>query len=109
MEKCLNCQFYDRHNARPSDGRAPTMWGQCRRHSPHLNPLGSSSKNGHMIEGVWPVVRDDDWCGEWHAPARVSGARARFVPRAVEASAAGGSDPDSAPEGDQALATVAAE
>ncbi len=20
-----------------------------------------------MIEGVWPHVRDDDWCGEWKA------------------------------------------
>jgi len=23
-----------------------------------------------MIEGVWPTVRDDDWCGEWKAAAR---------------------------------------
>jgi len=109
MEKCVNCQFYDRRNARPSDGRAPLMWGQCRRHSPHLNPLGSSSKKAHMVEGVWPLVRDDDWCGEWRAPARVSVARARFVPRAVEASAAGASSSDSPAAADQAPATVAAE
>ena len=23
-----------------------------------------------MIEGVWPTVRDDDWCGEWKLLAR---------------------------------------
>jgi hypothetical protein len=77
VEKCLNCQFYDRRNARPTDGRA-AMWGQCRRHSPHLNPLSAKS---YLVEGVWPLVRDDDWCGEWRAPTRVSMSRARFGPR----------------------------
>ena len=109
MEKCLNCQFYDRHSARPNDGRASTMWGQCRRHSPHLNPLGSSSKKAHMVEGVWPLVRDDDWCGEWHAPVRVAVARARFVPRAVESSAAAPSSTDSAPAAEHESVTVAAD
>lgn len=61
MEKCVNCQFYDRRNARPADGRA-TMWGQCRRDAPHLNPTTAKS---YLVEGVWPMVRDDDWCGEW--------------------------------------------
>ena len=87
VEKCLNCQFYDRRNARPNDGRTPMMWGQCRRHSPHLNPLGSTSKKAHIVEGVWPLVRDDDWCGEWRAPMRASTARVRLVSRAVEATA----------------------
>ena len=64
VDKCLNCQFYDRRNARPTDGRA-AMWGQCRRHSPHLNPL---SAKAHLSKAVWPLIRDDDWCGEWKAP-----------------------------------------
>ena len=80
MEKCLNCQFYDRRNARPTDGKA-TMWGQCRRHSPHLNPATAKS---YHVEGVWPLVRDDDWCGEWRSPTRVSLARSRFAVRPVE-------------------------
>ena len=80
MEKCLNCQFYDRRNARPTDGKA-TMWGQCRRHSPHLNPATAKS---YHVEGVWPLVRDDDWCGEWRSPTRVSLARSRFAGRPVE-------------------------
>ncbi len=65
MNKCLDCQFYDRKNVRSTDGRA-TMWGQCRRHSPLLNPQNAKT---YQVDGVWPVVRDDDWCGEWIAPA----------------------------------------
>lgn len=91
MEKCINCQYYDRRNARPSDGRAPLMWGQCRRHSPHLNPV--TSKKSYQVEGVWPLVRDDDWCGEWRAPTRSSIARARFAPRGVDMPAAPQSSP----------------
>lgn len=55
VEKCVNCQYYDRQWARPT-------WGQCRRHSPHLNPVTAKA---YVVEGVWPLVRDDDWCGEW--------------------------------------------
>jgi hypothetical protein len=81
VEKCLSCQFYDRRNGRPIDGRA-AMWGQCRRHSPHLNPLSAKS---YLVEGVWPLIRDDDWCGEW-APMQVSVSRARITPRTDEIS-----------------------
>ena len=83
VEKCLSCQFFDRRNARATDGRA-AMWGQCRRHSPHLNPLSVKS---YLVEGVWPLIRDDDWCGEW-APMQVSMSRARITPRTDEVSTA---------------------
>jgi len=53
------------------------MWGQCRRTSPHLNPLSAKS---YLVEGVWPMVRDDDWCGEWRASTRVSMSRVRLAP-----------------------------
>jgi hypothetical protein len=76
VEKCLNCQFYDRRNARPTDGRA-SMWGQCRRDSPRLNPLSAKS---YLVEGVWPLIRDDDWCGEWRASTRVSRPPVRLAP-----------------------------
>ena len=66
MEKCLTCQYYDRRNATPADGKGP-MWGQCRRTAPRLHPVNAKS---YMIEGVWPHVRDDDWCGEWKGAAR---------------------------------------
>ena len=66
MEKCQICQFYDRQNAKPNDGKV-TQWGQCRRSSPMLHPINAKA---YMIEGVWPFVRDDDWCGEWKLTAR---------------------------------------
>lgn len=68
VEKCVNCQYYDRRRARPTDGKAP-MWGQCRRHSPHLNPVTAKA---YVVEGVWPLVRDDDWCGEWRVLTRIA-------------------------------------
>lgn len=67
VEKCVNCEFYDRRRARPTDGKAP-MQGQCRRHSPHLNP---ATAKAYVVEGVWPLVRDDDWCGEWKILTRM--------------------------------------
>ena len=61
MEKCRSCQFFDRNNAVAKDSKS-TQWGQCRRGAPSLSPL---NQKPHMIEGVWPHVRDDDWCGEF--------------------------------------------
>jgi hypothetical protein len=63
VEKCINCRFYDRRHAKPLDGKAP-LWGQCRRHAPRLNPNPINAK-AYFVEGIWPLVRDDDWCGEW--------------------------------------------
>ena len=60
VDRCLDCQYYDRRIAKAVDSRTPT-WGQCRRHSPRLNPANAKA---YFIEGVWPLVREDDWCGE---------------------------------------------
>lgn len=68
MEKCVACQFYDRVNSHQAQADARGLqWGQCRRSAPHLHPVNQKS---FMIEGVWPHVRDDDWCGEWKAARR---------------------------------------
>jgi hypothetical protein len=65
VDKCVACQYYDRqHNN--NDGKG-VMWGQCRRTAPMLHPINAKS---YMIEGVWPHVRDDDWCGEWKQSMR---------------------------------------
>ncbi len=90
VEKCINCQFYDRRHARPTDGKAP-MWGQCRRHSPHLNPVTAKA---YVVEGVWPLVRDDDWCGEWRVLTRVV---EEWTPDAAPAAVAETQQSDSAP------------
>jgi hypothetical protein len=68
VEKCVNCQYYDRRNAKPTDGKAP-LWGQCRRQAPQLNPVTAKA---YVVEVVWPLVRDDDWCGEWEVLTRVN-------------------------------------
>ena len=52
--------YYDR-NRKGGDAKTGNA-GQCRRSGPSLSPLNQKS---YMIEGVWPTVRDDDWCGEW--------------------------------------------
>jgi hypothetical protein len=68
MEKCQTCQYYDRKAAKAAGASASAPnWGQCRRNAPQLNPVNAKS---YMIEGVWPTVRDDDWCGEWKLLAR---------------------------------------
>jgi hypothetical protein len=84
VEKCLNCQFYDRKNGKPTDGTAP-LWGQCRRNAPHLNPMTAKP---YVIEGIWPLVRDDDWCGEWKMLARALGEPIRESEPALARSAA---------------------
>ena len=66
MDKCAGCQYYDRQTGKQTDSRG-VQWGQCRRSSPMLHPINQKS---YMIEGVWPHVRDDDWCGEWKAASR---------------------------------------
>jgi hypothetical protein len=66
VDKCLGCNYYDRQAGKETDTRG-VQWGQCRRTAPALHPINQKS---YMIEGVWPHVRDDDWCGEWKAGAR---------------------------------------
>ena len=63
MSQCLSCQHYDRKSARAADARG-LQWGLCRRDAPQLNTTNAKS---HAIEGIWPTVRDDDWCGQWQA------------------------------------------
>ena len=46
-----------------------------------LSPVTTKS---YQIEGVWPTVRDDDWCGEWKILPR----RPAVVPAQPSAGAA---------------------
>jgi hypothetical protein len=66
LDRCLTCQYFDRHDTRHGDGKS-IQWGQCRRNAPSLNTLNAKP---HMIEGVWPHVRGDDWCGEYKGLAK---------------------------------------
>ena len=83
MHKCVACQHYDRNEA---DAQTQGVrWGQCRRTGPIVNPLSAKS---YMVEGVWPHVRDDDWCGEWTAGNRRPDSAAAAAMSALMQSAA---------------------
>jgi len=65
LEKCVACHFYERNDAQVED--KGVRWGKCRRNVPIVHPV---SGKAYMVEGIWPHVRDDDWCGEWAAIRR---------------------------------------
>jgi hypothetical protein len=65
VDKCSTCQYYERRQMNGVSGAPQT--GQCRRTAPMLNPVNPKP---YLIEGIWPTVRDDDWCGEWKVLAR---------------------------------------
>ena len=71
MEKCVGCQYYDRDEAHAQE--KGVRWGKCRRTGPMVHPVATKS---YLVEGVWPSVRDDDWCGEWAASKRRTDAAA---------------------------------
>ena len=71
MPKCVGCQYYDRNE--PHAENKGNGWGKCRRSVPIVHPV---SAKAYMVEGVWPHVRDDDWCGEWAASKRLDAAQA---------------------------------
>lgn len=61
MTRCVGCRFYDRNERASADG-GDLRWGRCRRSVPTLHSIQGRAFSG---EGVWPRVRDDDWCGAW--------------------------------------------
>ncbi|HET7260468.1 MAG TPA: hypothetical protein VFK60_01400 [Casimicrobiaceae bacterium] len=63
MMRCVGCRFYDRNERLSADG-GDLRWGRCRRSVPALHPVDGRT---FSAEGVWPRVRDDDWCGAWEA------------------------------------------
>ena len=66
VDRCVNCQYYDRHPSTGAGGKSAHA-GQCRRSAPMLSPVNPKT---YMIEGVWPTVRDEDWCGEFKLGTR---------------------------------------
>jgi hypothetical protein len=46
--------------------------------------LSPNASKAYVVEGVWPTVRDDDWCGEWKIlPRRPGHVASAAVPLAV--------------------------
>ena len=67
MEKCVACQYYDRENGQASE--RGVRWGKCRRSGPMVHPTAAKT---YLVEGIWPSVRDDDWCGQFNPDKRRS-------------------------------------
>lgn len=59
---CGNCVYVEPNTAAERVGTTGLAAHLCRRHPPTFSP---DPLSGHI--GVWPVVDDDDWCGEWVA------------------------------------------
>lgn len=51
---CGHCRWFDFNE--PSD----KPFGKCRRRAPQDNVAGEA-----YIGAIWPLVIEDDWCGEW--------------------------------------------
>jgi len=66
VDRCQHCQYYERNPSGGAGGKSPNA-GLCRRHAPSLSPINPKT---YLIEGIWPTVRDEDWCGEFKLAAR---------------------------------------
>lgn len=64
---CGTCAFYE-----PPKPRGGTV-GECHRYPPQMlaRGIGGSFDEGHgsfrveEADSNWPLVADEDWCGEW--------------------------------------------
>ncbi len=54
---CLECRFFEISLMDPHKGL-------CRRNAPPVT-LGADSEDAPPRDTWWPVVYDDDWCGEF--------------------------------------------
>ena len=65
---CSGCRYYDVLNGARTmiDGVETTIddeFGECRAHPPTVS--ANDTPGGRRVRSTWPVVRHDDWCGEW--------------------------------------------
>ena len=64
---CVNCEYFLlRKVAKTVEGQKVWKWeksgsGECRKNSPKPSENESCS-------AYWPLVLEDDWCGDWCAP-----------------------------------------
>jgi hypothetical protein len=80
---CLDCFFFKkkRGDASDPDGGTATIEGECRRYPPVLQPHDSEQQQSFeyqettgkwigrythsVVPWVYPMVWEDDWCGEF--------------------------------------------
>lgn len=71
MKGCRSChhwqeqdQFLDRID--PATANQKVQIGRCRRYAPRPNIVpAASGGDSAAVNGLWPQVASDDWCGEW--------------------------------------------
>lgn len=88
MTSCIGCRFYDRDEGASSEGGG-LRWGRCRRSVPTLHLVPGRGFSG---EGVWPRVRDDDWCGAWAAREKCAEPPPAHADSLLAAAGVGGDD-----------------
>ena len=54
-ESCTNCRFYRKPR--------PEWFGHCRRHTPWPRITNEAGEDPWV--GLWPLVQEDWWCGEY--------------------------------------------
>lgn len=72
MKGCRSCTHWiaiDEHLERidPATSNLKVQLGHCHRYAPRpiSRERAPGGQNGVVLEGVWPVVASDQWCGEW--------------------------------------------
>jgi hypothetical protein len=80
-EQCATCRFWDNsENAKESCDEVSHDLGLCKRYPPTIHPQ-AGTRIGNTSFGVnypvFPLLDDDDWCGEYQRPALIHQARER--------------------------------
>lgn len=65
-DRCDGCAFY---RTLPNTTGRPAERGECRRSPPVFHPSGSGTY------GRWPIVEQQEWCGEFRPAPRKPGQR----------------------------------
>lgn len=58
---CKNCRFFRPNYNKPG--------GACRRSAPERVTYIHFDRDADLpvAYGLWPIIDDDDWCGDWEA------------------------------------------
>ncbi len=70
--KCGTCMFWFRDRTPAGTESGPVARRYCRRYPPvvHITPPAQEGDK-KVANFYWPVVSEEDWCGEYKAQPRV--------------------------------------
>jgi hypothetical protein len=68
FDNCSDCRFFDNEN---TTGEL----GKCRRNAPRSHLISADvDADEQRVRGVWPLVSEDDWCGQFEKIRKRRGA-----------------------------------